>query len=119
MTIEGERTYFLDSASSQGLQKTNLSLLDIARVKGECVTTTISNYAGGRYLMKEEIAQEIISKYGAEALFFEEVNGIYSCYAYTDKWADGIYINGQKVNLHVAVGEECFTIGTPIIFGGF
>ena len=117
--IEGERTYFLDSASSQGLQKSSLDWMDIARVKGECVYTEISAYAGGRYLTKDEIAEEIIKKYGAEVLFCEEVSGVLSYYAYTDAWADGVYIYGRKINLHVAVGDEYLAVGTPIVFGGY
>lgn len=117
--IDGTRTYFLDSASSQGLQKNTLSFLDVARVKGECVRTEISAYAGGRTLSKEEIAEEITRKYKANVLFYEEVDGILSYYAYVADWADGIWLYGQKVNLHVAVGETYLSVGTPIIFGGY
>ena len=117
--IEGTRRYFLDSASSQGLQKNSLSLFDLARVKGECVQTELSAYADGRVLSKEEIAEEIAQKYQAEILFSEEVNGIISYYAYVSAWSDGVWLYGQKVNLHVAVGETNLSVGTPIIFGGY
>ena len=117
--IEGTRTYFLDSASSQGLQKNELSLLDMTRIKGECVQTEISAYAGGRYVSKEKIAQEITEKYEGNILFCEEVDGVISYYAYVADWADGVWLYGQKINLHVAVGDECLTVGTPMIFGGY
>ena len=117
--IEGERVYFLDSASSQGLRKTTLSLTDLTRVKGECVFTEISTFDGGMSLTKEELAQNIAARYGAEILFQEEVCGVVSYYAYTTRWQDGLYINGVKINLHIAVGEECLAVGTPIIFDGF
>jgi hypothetical protein len=117
--IEGERTYFLDSASSQGLRTQTLSLNDLTRVKGECVFTEISAYQGGRYLTKEGIAQEIAKKYEANILFTEEIDGVVSYYAYTARWQDGLYINGLKVNLHIAVGKVNLAVGTPIIFDGF
>lgn len=117
--MEGKRTYFLDSASSQGLQKETLSLLDITRVKGECVQTEISAYTDNRQLSKAEIAEEITRKYQAKILFCEEVNGTLSYYAYVSAWTDSVWLYGQKVNLHVAVGETCLTVGTPIIFGGY
>ena len=117
--IEGARTYFLDSASSQGLQKNSLSILDIARVKGECVQTEIFTYTQGRYLTKSEIAEEIIQKYQAEILFCEEAGGTLSYYGYVSAWSDGVWLYGRKVNLHVAVGEERLSVGTPIIFGGY
>ena len=117
--IEGKRIYFLDNASSQGLRKETLSLTEITRVKGECVFTEISAYQGGRYLSNEEIAQEIAARYEAKILFIEEVGGTVSYYAYTARWQDGLWINGQKVNLHIALGKEVLAVGTPIIFDGF
>ena len=117
--IEGARTYFLDSASSQGLRKTALSPMELTRVKGECVHTEISAYEGGRYATKEEIARDIAARYQAEILFIEEVGEVISYYAYTEKWQDGLYINGRKINLHVAVGKDRLVVGTPIIFDGF
>ena len=117
--ISGKRVYFLDSPSSQGLRKERLTIRDLTRVKGECVFTEISAYGGGRYLTKEEIACEIAARYGAEILFTEETDGVVSYYAYTQKWQDGLYINGLKINLHIAVGEERLAVGTPIIFDVF
>ncbi len=117
--IEGKRTYFLDSASSQGLRKERLALSDLTRVKGECVFTEISTYDGGRYLSNEEIACEIAARYGAEVLIREEIDGVVSYYAYTPRWQDSLYINGKKINLHIAFGEERLAVGTPIIFDGF
>ena len=117
--IEGKRTYFLDSASSQGLRKEVLSISDLARVKGECVSTEISVYDGGRYLTNEEIAVEIATRFGAEILITEEVDGVLSYYAYTQKWKDGLYIDDKKINLHIAIGGGYIKVGTPIIFDGF
>ena len=117
--IEGKRTYFLDSASSQGLRKESLSLCDLTRVKGECVFTEISAYGGGRYLTSEEIAQGIATRYGGEILIREERDGVVSYYAYVPSWQGGLYIGGKKINLHIAVGGERLAVGTPIIFDGF
>ena len=117
--IEGKRIYFLDSASSQGLRKESLSVVDLTRIKGECVFTEISAYDGGRYLPNKEIAEEIAHRYGAEILFTEEADGVVSYYAYTARWQDGLYINGVKINLHIAVGKVNLAVGAPIIFDGF
>ena len=117
--IEGRRTYFLDSASSQGLRKEGLSVSDLTRVKGECVFTEISTYDGGRYLTNEEIADKITTQYGAKILFTEEIGGVVSYYAYTPQWRECVYIDGRKVNLHIALRKNCLAVGTPIIFDGF
>lgn len=111
--LQGERVFYLDSASSQGFRKTELSLLDIPRVKGECVRLDIAGKDGGRY------ALELISSFHGEVLFIEEVCGRTSYYAYAQELGEGICLYGKKVNLHVAVGEEECVVGTPIIFDGF
>lgn len=124
---KGERTFFLDSASSQALVKAKLSLLDIFRVKGESVQIPIGEFDGGRYANKEnidgqvrdKIARVIADTYGAYPVLKESVCGVDSYYFCANELPMGIDIDGKKVNLHVAVTDEFVTIGTPIIFGGF
>ena len=111
--IEGERTFYLDSDSSQGLRKTELELRDYARITGESV-----RFARGEK-SEEALAQEIAQKYRAEILFTEEAAGVVSFYCYTSLWDNAIFVNGQMVNLHVAVAEEECAVGTPVVFGGF
>lgn len=111
--IEGEREFFLDSASSQGLRKESLSLRDFSRIKGECVRFSLNGEEGGNVL------QELLEEYGATVLFSEEVDGVTSYYCYTAKWDNGLELSGQQVNLHVAFSDETCAVGTPIIFGGF
>lgn len=117
--LKGERTYFLDSASSQGLRKTELSLAELGRVKGECVQFNLKTYEGGRYETSEKIAQSILDKFQAKLLFTEEVGGIVSYYAYTPLWQDGLFLQGERVNLHIALSQTRCVVGTPVIFGGY
>lgn len=111
--LKGERVFYLDSDSSQGLRKTELALKDFSRITGECVR--FEREEG----VAEEIAREIAEKYGAEILFTEEAAGVISFYGYTDAWDCGVVVNGQTVNLHVAVADTQCAVGTPIIFDGF
>ncbi len=111
--IKGERVFYLNSQSSQGLRKTELELRDYARITGESVC-----FARGEE-SAEELAGEIAEKYSAEILFTEEAAGVLSFYCYTPIWDNGILVNGQTVNLHIAVAEEQCAVGTPIIFDGF
>ena len=117
--LKGERTYFLDSASSQGLSKTELSLAELGRVKGECVQFDLQAYEGGRYATNEEIVQSILRKFQAKTRFVEEVNGTVSYYAYTPLWQDGLLLQGERVNLHIAISSSHCVVGTPVIFGGY
>ena len=107
--LEGKHTFFLDSASSQGLRKEKITPLDIFRVKGECV----------RFNTLQKSVNELLSTYQAKTIFIEEVAGIVSYYCYTEKWQGGTIVNGYKINLHIAVGEEQTVVGFPIIFDGY
>lgn len=117
--LKGERTYFLDSASSQGLSKTELSFAELGRVKGECVQFDLQAYEGGRYATNEEIVQSLLRKFQAKTRFVEEVNGTVSYYAYTPLWQDGLILRGERVNLHIAISSSYCVVGTPVIFGGY
>ena len=112
--LSGERAYYLDSASSQSLIKTQLSAWDLFRVQGESVCFTINEE-------KETFARLLVERCGGEILFIEEIGGTVSYYAYVPKWGQGITLYGKQVNLHIAVSvdEKQCKVGTPIIFGGF
>ena len=110
--LEGERVFYLDSASSQGLLKDKVSLSDFPRLRGESVRLTKQGD-------EEEMVRFVVGKYNAEVLFLEKVEGVTSYYCYTDEWADYVLIEGKRVNLHVAVSPSQCVVGAPIIFGGF
>ena len=111
--IEGERVFYLESASSQGLRKTTLSVRDYAKVKGESVTFTLDGKDG------ETVLQEILKIYHARVLFTEEACDTRSYYCHTNEWDNEIRVGGYAVNLHIALSSERCTVGTPIIFDGF
>ena len=109
---QGARTFYLDSASSQGLIKTELSLSDLPRVRGESVF--FSCVGDG-----EQAALGIFEEYGGRVVFVETVGGVTSYYGYADGLGKPIALYGRKINLHVAVEKSRVVVGTPIIFGGF
>lgn len=113
--IAGERVFYLHAASSQGLRKTELAFPDFTKVRGESVRFSTA----GSEKNARDLAEEIAQKYGAEILRTEQSCGVISYYAYAPQWSDGIWIDGQKINLHVAVSAGFCTVGTPIIFDGF
>lgn len=52
-------------------------------------------------------------------LFVEYAAGITNYYGYSPRLSGGVTVNGERVNVHVAVSDRGSAIGTPIIFGGF
>ena len=111
--LEGERTFYLHSSSSQALIKRELSLRDVGKIRGESVAFTREKQT------EEECLKEILTLYRAEVLFSEQVGETISYYCYTSQWTDGLELDGLFVNLHVAFREEACTVGAPLIFGGF
>jgi len=111
--LSGERVFYLDNASSQGLRKEELPILDIFRIEGESVRFARTEET------EEGLVQRIRDTYGAKILFSERVDGVTSYYCHTDAWQNGIDINGVTVNLHIAVSKDVCAVGTPIIFDGF
>ena len=109
--IEGERSFYLKSPSSQAVIKKQLSLWECFEIKGESVRFLCED--------REKTLSEILQSYDAEILFGESADGSISYYCITPQWLDGVHINGKFVNLHIAFNGEYCVVGAPIIFGGF
>ena len=109
--LDGERVFYLYSASSQAVIKGKITPLELFWVRGECVTMPCQN--------KEEKLQEILKLYNASVLFEESVGGTHSYYCRTQNWGQTTSINGVGVNLHIAFDGELCVVGAPLIFGGF
>ena len=62
---------------------------------------------------------EILYRFDAEIVFTEKIAEGVSYYAYSDKIPYRKTINGKTINLHIFVGREKTTVGSPIIFGSF
>ncbi len=110
--IQGEHAFYLYSASSQAKRVNALAVQDIFFVTGESVGFTAEENG-------ETLARELAARYGAEILLCEEACGVISYYAYTPVWSERVCVEGQAVNLHIAVRGNACVVGSPIIFGGF
>jgi len=112
--LSGERIFYLNSASSQGLRSETIELSSLFSVRGESVRFMLADEKQG-----ELVVQQIFTMLHAEVLCVEHACGVTSYYGYTPNFSDGVYIYGQKINLHVAVCGARLVVGTPIIFDGF
>lgn len=111
--LEGERTYYLYSSSSQAQMKDTLSVTDAFFLTGESVCFAVAAED------KENLPKEIAELFRAELIAVESVSGVTSYYLYSTNLRGGVRVQGRKVNLHIAVSGELCVVGTPIIFGGF
>jgi hypothetical protein len=108
----GERIFYLNSSSSQGLMKNTLCFRDLPRVRGESVCFM-------HQINAQDLALQIFKDYDAEVLFVERVGDVISYYGYAQGLGEVLCLDGYIINLHVAVTNERCVVGTPIIFGGF
>lgn len=108
--VQGERTYYLRSQSSQALIKNRLSPLDFSLMEGESVSFSYTDILEVEKLMQD---------FQAQVLFTENVGGTTSYYCYSPHMRSGVRLGEYFVNLHIAVrGDRC-AVGSPMIFGGF
>ena len=105
----GERYEFYTGTSSDGIISTRspLEKLTLSGIKGESV-----RYEGDR-------AEELIALFQAKVLFVEEAAGVTNYYCYAPALEHAVALNGERVNLHIAVNGKKTAAGTPLIFGGF
>lgn len=123
LRVDGEREFYLYSASSQAVIRSRLDFFDLPFLKGECVTvkTDVGKSINDRLLR----AREEVEKFGGVIVLEENVGGMYSLYCYFPKSSglyDGVFVGGEKggvVNLHIAVSPSRTVVGSPIIFGGY
>lgn len=79
-----------------------------SRIDGQSVTTE-----------NEEFIREFLEKYECEKVFSETVSGIVVNYYYTPQIFAYRSINGLKVNVQTAKSGDNYTIGSPLIYGGY
>lgn len=109
--LEGKRSFYLKSPSSQALVKECLLPWEFFQVKGESVVFLCEE--------REKTLAELMERYEATVLFKETAGDSVSYYCFTNQWTDGIEISDVFVNLQVAFNGESCVVGAPIIFGGF
>ena len=108
--LEGEKTLYLYSASSNCLILTGQTLRPYFKsaLKGESVVLSDPSSVGG---FLEGILAELV---------FEERVGSTVCeYYYSPQISVYKSINGQKVNIHIAKNPEKTVVGIPLIFGSY
>ncbi len=106
-SLAGERTYYLDTASSQATFRKTLVFRDIVRVKGQSV------------VLSERMDAESLAKRYHATLVKTERTGDTVCYYYYIAGRTGVCVEGQTINLHIAVTEKTTVVGIPFIFAGF
>lgn len=79
-----------------------------------------SNISGQSLLTEDKnYVDNFLKDRDCKILFTETVDGIVLKYYYTPKISGYRSINGKKVNVQTAEKDGKFTLGTPLIYGGY
>ena len=77
------------------------------------------NVRGESAVFQGDRAEDLLRAYRARVLFIEEAAGTVSYYCHSPLLGEGLLLNGERVNLHIAAGRGQTAAGTPLLFGGF
>ncbi len=111
---EGTHDFFLYSKSSQAkivtLKENEAEYFFYFKrdLKGESVV----------FYDKEKV-EKLILELSATKLFTETGENFYCEYYFSPEISDYLFINGEKVNLHVSYSNDKIRVATPLIFGSF
>ena len=113
--MEEGRTYYYAgrSSSSEMIEREDL----VERYPGLLLGFMVK--AASVYVPGNCDADEILKRYSAWVLFTRESEGLSEYYCFSPKMRAGITLKGREVNFHLAVGKSGYSIGTPMIFGGY
>lgn len=103
---EGYELYLGDSSSP--ILRTDSPLLE--KIACGPVSGESARYSG-------DVHEALAEKYFARLLFTERAGDVCNYYFYSPVLGGGVVLNGEKVNLHIAVRGETTVAGTPLIYG--
>ena len=111
---EGSHDFYLYSKSSQSkiitLSESEADYFFYFKrdLKGECVV-----------FYDIERVENLLLDLSATKIFTEKGEDFYCEYYYSPKISNCLFINGEKVNLHVSYSNNNIRVATPLIFGSF
>ena len=73
----------------------------------------------GFYAEKDFDVDGFLLEFSAKTVYIENLKDAVSVYAYSPKIKNFVILFGERVNLHISVGEETIKVATPVIFGSF
>ena len=77
----------------------------------------LSDGASATYPLNYDYTSKIINYYNAKLVTKSALEGYCNnYYYYTPSLPNSVVINGKKVNVHIAVSDNCVTVGYPIIY---
>ena len=108
--LDGKFEAYKNSSSSQA---------EIVFLSKKQMYFTVGKTGESVELEKTTDIEKLLIDFSAKLVMVEEIDCGVSYYAYSSKIPYLTKLKGQKVNLHVFVGEEKIKVGAPLIYGSF
>lgn len=67
----------------------------------------------------EKTAINVISNLGGKLLWREQIDDMVILYAYSYRLMKPVSVNGQKINLMIAICGSKVSVGTPLLYGSY
>ena len=115
--IDGQTTFYSSRSSCaerftqsglDGEKSLLFSFYNFAKTRAESV------YVSGKCDV-----ESLLKKYSAKVQKIERAEGVTCYYCYSPRLSGGVNLFGKRINLHVAVAEYGYTVGHPLIYGGY
>lgn len=117
-SLEGEHKTFYGGRYSGAEMVSESEYKEAHGVLGLCI-----NYfpvkAESAYFDGTPDIGEILGRYSARVVFEERVGDIVNYYCRSYSLPAGVRLKGKEINLHVAAGPHGYSVGTPIVYGGY
>lgn len=112
--LDGEGKYFALSPSSSGV------IMSEAAYRNGGGRTAFGEVRAESVFFKGECDIDgLLSRYRARVVLCERAGGVVNYYCRSTRLSKFTVIAGREVNLHIAVSEGGYTVGTPLIAAGY
>ncbi len=107
-------TFYSQSVSSQA------HIVVVSANDAQAVRRSLQSVTGESALYRRtQDAFAQVQRYGGELIFSQTTGDVTDYYYYAPRLQGGVLLEGERINLHVAVRGEGACIGSPLIFGGY
>ena len=118
--INSTSLFYAFNGKNEVYLRYNSSNAEIVSVKKEKVKDYIVKKGEAVFIEGEKLSPiDLLKTFNAKLVFIEKTEEGVSYYAYSKDVKYLKMIKGERINLHIFIGEKGSKIGSPIIYGSF
>lgn len=118
-----KKTEVYSKECDKGLTFTDAGSFYVYRCKLQdagMIADKLGNILGVAVFYDGEIAlSEVLGQYDAKAVVIDTDQGFTNVYAYSDKLGKGVMLDGEEINIQIAIKDGQTVVGSPLIIGSY